>query len=446
MHQTWQLLPLRDRAGTISVMVAVALPALLLMAGVSLEVGSWARPKQQLQHSADAAATGGAQTYGTTGNAQIAAGVVADLAELNGAAGGTRTWNAATGTLSNGGVSVTVAASVITVGRTSVTVDLSRSVGAAASALIPGGAGVRTITASGTAEAWTTTTTTTSTSTGPCILALDPSTNQSIKVDNMGQIIGSGCKIHSNSSASQAIYLNSGTISGSAVSAVGTVAKSNSGSNTFAPWPATSGAAAIANPHAGKTMPAYGACSYTNASFTAWQATPYIFSQARNVFCGNTTIGGNNTTQTFEPGLYFVVNGSLTFNNANVTQANGVTFILTGSSPGGLSWTNYSNGFTTITAPSTGATAGLVFWQGCTTSNIAPDSTLAGGSTLQIAGGIYAPCGLLKLSNNAKMTSTATGALNVGANRVYAAGSATLTAKPMTTTTSTVTASRKLVK
>lgn len=422
--------------------MAVMLPSFTVAAGVALEVSSWALAQRQLQRAADAAAVAGAQRYGSTQNNQTAAATAADVAEINGGTGGTRTWTAATGTLADGQVTVKVGASA-TAGRTAVSVTLSKSVGGAASALLAGNSGIRTITATSTAEAWTTTTTTTSTT--PCILALDASTVQTIKADNMGGIIGNKCAVHSNSSHStQSIYLNSGTISGSTVSAVGGISKSNSGSNTFTPWPATSGAASIANPLAARTIPTPGACSYTNASFTAWQATPYAFTQSKNVFCGNTTIGGNSTTDTFEPGIYYVVNGNLTFNNAVITQATGVTFVLTGTTPGAISWTNYSNGFTTITAPTSGPTAGIMFWQGCPSSGNAPENTLAGGSTLLMTGTFYAPCGAVTMNNNAKMTSSAAGPLNMIAKRIYAAGSATLTASAGTTTTST--ANRKLVK
>jgi hypothetical protein len=154
-------------------------------------------------------------------------------------------------------------------------------------------------------------------------------------------------------------------------------------------------------------MPAScGSQSYTY-NFTAWASNPYSFTQTNtvqlaqtnssnvygNVFCGNVTIGGNGSTDTFAPGIYYIYNGSLTFNNADITSANGVTFVLTGTNPGSFNWTNYSN-TTTLSAPTTGDTAGITVWQtGSTASgstNTITTDAFNGGSTLQLGGAFYA--------------------------------------------------------
>ena len=276
--------------------------------------------------------------------------------------------------------------------------------------------------------------------TSSCVLALSPSLANAIQVDNMGRITASGCGIFSDSSASSAIYLNSGTISGKSVGAVGKVLLSNSGSNTLSPKPAVSGAAAKPDPYASQTAPAAGSCSTFNKStgfpngtnFTAWQSGPYQFTQSTNVFCGNTTIGGNGTTDTFAPGIYYVVNGNLTFSNAAVTSAAGVTFVLTGSSPGALSWTNYSGTYQ-MTAPTTGPTAGILVWQTCGSGGVSPASQFEGGSTLQMSGAVYVPCGPLQLGNNAQLTTASGGSLSVIAETIDVTGSAGIAATASST-------------
>jgi hypothetical protein len=181
--------------------------------------------------------------------------------------------------------------------------------------------------------------------------------------------------------------------------------------------------AAIQNPLSSDTISAPSGCNYTNASFSAWQATPYAFTQAKNVFCGNTTIGGNSTSDTFAPGVYYVVNGNLVFNNAEVTQASGVSFVLTGNSPGSFQWTNYSGNYS-LTAPTSGPTAGIAVWQTCPSSGLAPANSFAGGSTLQMSGAFYTPCGALQLSNNAQITTASGGTLQVIADAIQVVGSA----------------------
>ena len=145
------------------------------------------------------------------------------------------------------------------------------------------------------------------------------------------------------------------------------------------------------------------------------------------VFCGNTTIGGNGTTDTFAAGIYYVVNGNLIFNNANVTQASNVTFVLTGSNPGSVQWTNYSN-TVQMTAPTTGSTAGIVFWQTCPASGSAPANTMTGGSTLNLAGAFYAPCGALQVSGNMNLGTVSGQSMSVVADTIYASGSASINA------------------
>jgi hypothetical protein len=82
------------------------------------------------------------------------------------------------------------------------------------------------------------------------VLALSPSLVNAIDVEGMGSITTSGCGIFSNSSATSAIYLNSGTISGKSVGTVGGYAHSSSGANTLSPNPPTTGAVAKPNPYA----------------------------------------------------------------------------------------------------------------------------------------------------------------------------------------------------
>jgi len=386
-------------------MIAVMLPVFIAAAGVGIDYGIWQREASRLQLATDAAAMGAGRLLAaqTASAAQLTA---AAMAEANAVTG--QSW---AGTL-NQTPTVTVAANWSTV-----TVTLTSQADGYFSQLV----GVSAPTLRATAEAGLAVQNT------ACVLALSTTASPAIAVNNMGSITATGCGIFSDSNASQAIYLNSGSLVAKSIGAVGTVAKSNSGSNTMTPAP-TNGDAAESNPLSSMTAPSAGACSYNNASFTAWQATPYAFTQSANVFCGNTTIGGNSTTDTFAPGIYYVVNGSLTFNNAVITQASGVSFVLTGSSPGAFSWTNYSSSPTTITAPTTGPTAGIAVWQTCPGSGSPPANTMNGGSTLALGGAFYAPCGALNINNNAKLSAVSGSTMGVVVNTMQVVGSGAISA------------------
>jgi Putative Flp pilus-assembly TadE/G-like len=404
----------RSRRGAVSVMVAVMAPSLIAVAALVLDGGVWLIERARLQIAADAAANGAgyllldSSLQTQSSSSQTAAFQSVALAEANGAAA------ALIGTLVTP-IAVSVASSWTSVGVTLT----SRADSFLAEAIgLSGPTLVATASAGLTPAA-------------ACVLALNTSAADAIDVNNMGSIRATGCGIVADSTSSSAIYLNSGTISGQTIAAVGGFSESNSGSNTVSPASPTSGASPVANPYASLSPPVAGACDYTNASFTAWQSGPYSFTQSKNVFCGNTTIGGNSTTDTFAPGVYYVVNGNLVFNNADVTQAQGVTFVLSGSSPGSFQWTNYSGSYQ-MSAPTSGATAGILVWQECPSSGSAPANSMAGGSTLQISGSFYAPCGALQISNNAQLTTASGGSMSVIVNTISAVGSAGISAASST--------------
>ena len=458
----------RSRGGTVSLWLAMAVPVFLVAGGVALNVGEAMLMRQRVQLAADLAAQAGAISYGRDVDAQRAAGIAADVASLNGASVPvSRSWNAASKTLTAGQATVSLGAGVTDASRTAVTVTVARPMDLAFAALV--GTATRTVTATGVAEAWNLPSGGGSGS-GTCVLALHPSAAAAIRVDNMGRIDNAGCDIFANSTAagtgaSAAIYLNSGTLRGKTIATPGKACLSNSGSNTVSPTIPNNGcispaAAPRADPFGALALPApsqppgcavnatYGACcippvtgtvgSYNgaqtnvvNASYTAWQATTRTFSPANGgVFCGNTTIGGNGATDSFAPGVYYVINGNLTFTNSNIVSANGVSFVLigrNGGNPGAISWTNYSNTMA-LTAPGSGPTAGIVFWQGCKADGTAPTNTMAGGSTLTMGGAFYAKCGALSMTNNIQMNAASGATFQVVARTIYVAGSAGINA------------------
>ena len=390
-----------DRRGAVAPLLALALPALLGAGGLAVDAGFYYVEQQRLQLAADAAAMATAlllPAHPTTVQLQSAALQAAQDATGGGVIGTLATPIAVSGT----GTAVTVTLSSTTQGF------FSRVLSAAAPKLgASATAGMRAAAA--------------------CVLALNSSQGEAIDVNNMGSITATGCGIFANSSSNSAIHLDSGTISGQSVGMVGGMDLSNSGSNTLSPNPPTTGAAARSDPYAALSAPTPGSCGYNDGNFTAWQSTPYHFTQSRNVFCGNTPIGGNGTSDQFDPGIYYVVNGDLVFDNAAITSATGVTFVLTGSAPGGFKWTNYSNTPTTMTAPTSGATAGMLVWQTCSAGGDG-ESTMNGGSTLQISGAFYVPCGEMQMNNNAQLTAAPGADMTVVADTISVVGSAGIAA------------------
>lgn len=400
-------------------MGALLMPSMLGALALATDASIWFLEQHRLQIAADAAAYAAALQLQNTSMQSGAPSSYATLVSNEAAA---VTGGKLIGTLGTPVISTAADFSSVTVTMSS-TADLffSRAIGV----------GTVTISASATAGVIPV---------GACVLALNPSAAGALTVGGSagsGSVTATNCGVFSNSSSSSAISVNSGSITGKTIGTAGGLYKSNSGSNHLSPTP-TTGDSTVADPDSGMTPPTPGPCTFTNGNFTAWSSKPYPFSSG-TVFCGNTTIGGNGSTDQFSPGIYYVT-GNITFNNANVTQGSGVTFVLTGataSTPAGsFSWVN--NASATFTAPTSNAQGGIpgvLLWQTCPSPNASgTDSDVNGtidfnnGSPVSASGTIYAPCGTVKLENNAQLTTASGGSLSVIASEIYVTQSASIQA------------------
>ncbi len=416
--------PLRqDKRAAVALMVGVMSPAFLGMGALIVDSGFWYIGSIRLQVAADAGAMGAAFLLSNTtvrsqdSTTQTNTFRTAATTEVNGAA------TKLAGTIN------TPTVAWDTTGYTWARVTLTSQMPSYMLGIFNITAPVIRATATATVRPATS---------SPCVLTLG-TTGIGIQVDNSGTVTAANCAIGSNSAGTPSIYLNSGTINANTISAVGTITQSNSGSNNMTATTTTSYGNATTDPNASKTIPTAGSCNVTNGNYTAYSATPYAFAPTTTggsyVFCGNTTIGGNSSTQTFAPGTYFVVNGDLTFNNASITTATDVTFVLTGTSPGNFSWTNYSNTSTSISAPTTGATAGIAIWQKCNSSG-GQTSSFQGGSTLLVSGSMYMPCSNVDVGNNAQLTAPLNKWFNLISKSMYVHGSGAVRTVPGSSNTS----------
>lgn len=400
---------LRNRRGVIGVFTAVSLPITLGISALVVDAGLWTVTQTRLQYAADAAAS--ATGYLLTNASVKAQSTSATLPTFQAVA--LAAVNEATGMRLIGTLTTPVSVKVAS-DYSSVMVTLTSQ----APSYFAGAVGFQSSPLTATATAALTPPTT-------CILALSTTTSQAIRVDNNATIRTTNCGIYSDSFASDAIYLAGGaTISGTSVGAHGGVSASNGSSVT--PSPPTTYGAVVSDPFATKTAPTPGSiCDYTNGTWT--NNGNYNFSPG--VYCGTTHFGGNNSINSFAPGIYYIKNGDLIFSNNSMTeQASGVTFVLTGTNVGRLSWGNNSSANVTFTAPTSGPTAGFVVWQTCPPSNTTLINQIDNNSTLKLSGAIYMPCGELQVLNNAQFTAPANGALTIVANRILASSNASIQA------------------
>jgi hypothetical protein len=97
------------RRGTASIVLALVLGGMVTVTGLGFETAEWDAANASARRTADIAANAGTIVYAATGNAKTAAIAAAQVAQLNGIAGGIALrWDGASNTLSGGALWVQV--------------------------------------------------------------------------------------------------------------------------------------------------------------------------------------------------------------------------------------------------------------------------------------------------------------------------------------------------
>jgi Flp pilus assembly protein TadG len=422
----------RDRRGAAAVLLAVALSGIVGFAGLGSEVASWYYTTRSMQGAVDSAASTAAAALAS---ATSSGSTITGDQLRNAARSVASTFNFTNGT---GSTTVTVSnppasttnldssrcAAPFTGFNCYVEVVVSQPQTALLTAVFMSTG--PTISARAVALANTTVTD------KGCVVALNKTASQAISVTGSSSLTFSGCALYDNSSASDALY-QSGT--GSVTAAAAYVVGGSQGSVTT-----TDGTHTGVNP----TADPYGNVAVPSSSTTCngWGGNGNSDWHLTNTQVGTmypSTAGGtcgvpqnikmdSSSTLNLCPGVYVFNNGaSLTSNgNAGATinappvaapippattplattppmsstlcpndTTGGVTIVLANGSsgPGVINF----NGQATInlTAPTTGATAGIAVFQArtaCTgNGNNGCSSALQGGASQNITGAIYLP-------------------------------------------------------
>jgi len=208
-----------------------------------------------------------------------------------------------------------------------------------------------------------------------CIYALSPNSTNAVLINGTNTITAA-CGAMDDSKASQA-FLNNG---GSSFTDTGTMITGgylNNGTGTISPTPAT-GTPPEPDPLAYLAAPTVGSCTYSTQQIVNGSGN-YSFSQG--TYCGG-ILGNGTGTITFNSGTYIIKGGSLTINGTQKVTGSGVTFYITG---GAYVTINGGNGVT-LTAPTTGTYAGILFFQDRADSSTA---TINGTNQSSFTGSLY---------------------------------------------------------
>lgn len=223
-----------------------------------------------------------------------------------------------------------------------------------------------------------------------CIYALG-SSGVTINASNAAKLTAANCGVVGNGNLS---VVGSANITAQSIAIAGTSTINNGGSTSPAP---VTGVAPSGDPLSYLTPPTFNTSSCVNPPAGG------NGSYAKNVTLGPAISGGtvcynylniaNGATGiTLTPGLY-IINGSFTLGGGVSVTGNGVTFYF----PSNGDQINIANGVTdTLSAPTTGTYAGILFYQ-----NPADTSAvqLEGGANSNLQGVIYAPSAPLLVEN-----------------------------------------------
>ncbi len=368
--------------GSVAIMLGVSLSVLLGMVGLGTEITFVIYKHRQMQSAADSAALGAATAlargypvdYALEGKA-----IAGTAGFVNGVDGVTITVNKppATGNnTANAGAVEVIVAQPQTLKLVSILSSAAFNVSARAVA-IKGASG------------------------NYCILTTDTATASGMALSNGATINLNQCGAAVNASGSAAVSVIGGArLNTLSLSVKGQTTVSNGGVIN-----ATNGVlinqTVTADPYAAVAMPAVPAgCAFTNKSVTTTQTLN------PGTYCSGLSIS-NSPTVTMNPGIYFIKQGSFSVAGGATVNGTGVTIVLTRNAST-YATASFSNGATvTLSAPTTGATSGIVFF-GDRAGPTTLTSTFAGGSTTRLTGAVYLPRQRVVYSNGTTTTATCT--------------------------------------
>jgi Flp pilus assembly protein TadG len=345
-----------DQSGSYLVMMALLMPALAGVVGLSTDYALWVYSHQTAQAAAESAAVSAA-TAGNNFSVEAKA-VTAMYGFVDGTNGVTITVNqppqSGSHTTTTGAIEV-IAQRVHTPVFASIVWNRQVTVSARAVA-VGGGSG--------------------------CVLALDRTASGAITLQGSAQVALAACNLNDNSNSGTALSIGgSGSLTANAVSVVGNI--SGSSGITAANGVAT-GAAAATDPYASATFPSFGGCDQNNLTVKTSITIDH------GVYCGGISINAG-ATLTLNPGIYYLDQGSLSMAGNSTITGTGVTLVFTSST--GNNWANATingNAVVNLTAPTSGPTAGIVFF-GDRNMSVGTSFKLNGGGSQTFGGAVYLP-------------------------------------------------------
>ena len=367
---------LRDDSGAYALLTALLMPVIIGVVGLGTEAGLWYLRHLEMQGAADSAAISAIVAYsaGVTANSNLqteADAVTATYGFTNGSKGTTVTLNMPpqSGAYSSAPNAVEV---IINQPQSRLFSSLWSSTPIN---ILAHSVAITTNNGQG------------------CLLALDSSASGAISTQGNSAVNLNGCSLYDNSSNGSALSMGgASSLNALGVNVVGGISGTSHMTMSGGNEPAT-GAAPINDPYANMTPGSFSGCDQNNYSAkTTVTLNP-------GVYCGGMQLNANANV-TLNPGIYYLDQGSLSVNGGATLQGTGVTIVLTSSTGSNYATASIAGGATiNLTAPTSGATAGIVIY-GDRNMPVGTVLKFTGGSSQTFGGAVYAPKAALSFLGN----------------------------------------------
>lgn len=388
-----------DERGSVAIQIGIMLIVIIGFVALASEVGLLLLKHREMQSAADSAALSGAiaKTRGTPNDYTVEAKAVASAGGFtNGVSGTIITVNSPPLEGSYAGLSNAVEVAISqpqAVYLLKLFGHDSVSVGTRSVALIGSGSA--------------------------CALQLIPNASVGVSVTNGAVVNLVQCGLGVNATGTTALLMSgAGVIDSQSVSVVGQASITNGASvnpssalKTLQP--------AMADPYANVALPSFSGCSlgsgknYKHSNSGLQTINP-------GVWCNGVSFT-NDAQIKLNPGVYIVDRGTFDVGGGITMNGTGVTIVLTSSTGSNYAKVVIGNGAdVTLSAPTSGATAGLVFY-GDRRAPASNSNDLEGGAQINITGAIYFPSQLVIFSNG---ISNPTGCTQLIAGRIQFKGGA----------------------
>ncbi len=226
-----------------------------------------------------------------------------------------------------------------------------------------------------------------------CIMALSPNATHALSLNSAAQLTAPGCAIVVNSNAQSALYVNSASFinvsPGGVVDVVGTWYHDSS--SYVSPSP-TTGAAVQADPFASLTAPTSGSCTTQSGSINSGANVTL----QPGTFCSGIYINSASHA-TLTSGTYIITSGGFTANSGSFVSGTGVTLYIASGS-----FLINSGTTVNLSAPTSGPLAGILVWQPSANTQAALVNSGSGGA---LNGVLYFPGANLTFNSAASSNS-----------------------------------------